>query len=128
MPFYQGGSSIPKGIIAIWSGSIASIPSGWKLCDGNNGTPDLRNRFIIGAQKDDLGFPVTMIFGTEDTIGGAVDQNATFSASSGQPSSTSTGGVGINVASSTHTHQVDGTTDSFEIIPPFYALAYIMKL
>ena len=37
------------GMIMMWSGSIASIPSGWALCNGSNGTPDLRNRFIVGA-------------------------------------------------------------------------------
>lgn len=40
---------ILKGIIVMWSGSQSNIPSGWVLCDGNNGTPDLRNRFIVGA-------------------------------------------------------------------------------
>jgi microcystin-dependent protein len=39
----------PTGIIAIWSGSQASIPTGWLLCDGTNGTLDLRNKFIVGA-------------------------------------------------------------------------------
>ncbi|MDR9392671.1 MAG: hypothetical protein RI554_11670, partial [Trueperaceae bacterium] len=33
----------------MWSGSVVSIPSGWLLCDGTNGTPDLRDRFIVGA-------------------------------------------------------------------------------
>ena len=40
---------IPTGVIAIWSGSVVSIPSGWLICDGTNATPDLRNRFVIGA-------------------------------------------------------------------------------
>lgn len=40
---------LPAGIILLWSGSTASIPSGWLLCDGTNGTPDLRNRFVVGA-------------------------------------------------------------------------------
>ena len=40
---------IPTGVIVMWSGSIASIPTGWLICDGTNGTPDLRNRFIVGA-------------------------------------------------------------------------------
>lgn len=40
---------IPTGIISLWYGSIASVPSGWYLCDGGNGTPDLRDRFIVGA-------------------------------------------------------------------------------
>ncbi len=42
-------ASLPTGLILLWSGSQASIPSGWVLCDGNNSTPDLRGRFIIGA-------------------------------------------------------------------------------
>lgn len=40
---------VPSGFIGLWSGSAASIPSGWRLCDGSNGTPDLRDRFIVGA-------------------------------------------------------------------------------
>jgi microcystin-dependent protein len=40
---------VPSGIIAVWSGSEGSIPSGWYLCNGSNSTPDLRNRFIVGA-------------------------------------------------------------------------------
>lgn len=42
-------ATVPSGAIMMWSGSIASIPSGWLLCDGTNGTPDLRDRFIVGA-------------------------------------------------------------------------------
>ena len=41
--------SIPSGLIAMWSGASNAIPSGWFLCDGNNNTPDLRNKFIVGA-------------------------------------------------------------------------------
>lgn len=44
-----GGGSIPAGIIAMWSGLLSAIPSGWLLCDGANGTPDLRSVFIKGA-------------------------------------------------------------------------------
>jgi hypothetical protein len=40
---------LPTGIVCMWSGAISSIPSGWYLCDGNNSTPDLRGKFIIGA-------------------------------------------------------------------------------
>lgn len=42
-------SPVPSGFIGMWSGSIASIPSGWFLCDGTNGTPNLRDRFVVGA-------------------------------------------------------------------------------
>lgn len=38
-----------KGLICIWCGAIVDIPAGWQLCDGTNGTPDLRDKFIIGA-------------------------------------------------------------------------------
>jgi len=41
---------IPTGAIIMWSGSLASIPEGWGLCDGTNGTPDLADRFILGVQ------------------------------------------------------------------------------
>jgi hypothetical protein len=40
---------IPVGGIILWSGSIASIPTGWALCNGSNGTPNLMDKFIIGA-------------------------------------------------------------------------------
>lgn len=40
---------VPSGFIGMWSGSISAIPSGWFLCNGLNGTPDLRDRFIVGA-------------------------------------------------------------------------------
>ena len=43
------GESIPSGIITMWSGASNAIPAGWFLCDGDNNTPDLRNRFIVGA-------------------------------------------------------------------------------
>ena len=42
-------SGIPSGCILLWSGAANAIPSGWYLCDGNNSTPDLRNRFVVGA-------------------------------------------------------------------------------
>jgi microcystin-dependent protein len=42
-------AAIPSGVIFLWSGSVATIPSGWALCNGSSGTPDLRNRFVVGA-------------------------------------------------------------------------------
>lgn len=48
----QGSGNVPIGTIVMWSGSITEIPSGWQLCDGTNGSPDLRNRFIVGAGLD----------------------------------------------------------------------------
>eukprot|EP01083_Nonionella_stella_P017978 50308_1 len=43
---------VPKGSILIWSGNVQDIPKGWQLCDGQNSTPDLRNRFVVGASDD----------------------------------------------------------------------------
>ena len=46
------GDAFVTGMIMLWSGSIATIPSGWKLCNGVSGTPDLRNKFVLGAHSD----------------------------------------------------------------------------
>lgn len=43
------GGNIPAGGIIIWSGAADAVPEGWALCDGTNGTPDLRDRFVLGA-------------------------------------------------------------------------------
>lgn len=56
---------IPTGCIVMWSGSIAAIPSGWLLCNGTNGTPDLRDRFVIGAGSN---YAVNAIGGDKDAI------------------------------------------------------------
>lgn len=40
---------IPSGLISLWSGAADKVPAGWLLCDGTNGTPDLRGRFVVGA-------------------------------------------------------------------------------
>lgn len=43
-----GGGGLPAGVIVMWSGTLASVPAGWALCDGQNGRPDLRDKFIKG--------------------------------------------------------------------------------
>ena len=50
----SGGATIPQNAIVMWSGTLGNIPGGWALCDGTNGTPDLRDRFIlsVGAGED----------------------------------------------------------------------------
>ncbi len=40
---------LPGGVIVMWSGPLDAIPAGWVLCDGSDGTPDLRNRFVLGV-------------------------------------------------------------------------------
>tara|TARA_Y100000114_G_scaffold85522_2_gene79043 strand:+ start:127 stop:1428 length:1302 start_codon:yes stop_codon:yes gene_type:complete len=66
-----GESTLPVGIIAMWSGTIANIPSGWALCDGQSGRPDLQDRFILGARAS--GSPAI------NTTGGAHDRTLTES-------------------------------------------------
>lgn len=44
-----GGGSLPAGLIVLWHGLLSAIPSGWALCDGTSGTPDLRSKFVKGA-------------------------------------------------------------------------------
>jgi len=55
VPGVGGGGGLPAGCILLWSGSVASIPSGWALCDGASGTPDLRDRFVVGADAGTAG-------------------------------------------------------------------------
>lgn len=42
-------NSVPSGLIALWHGTIATIPTGWVICDGNNSTPNLLNKFVRGV-------------------------------------------------------------------------------
>lgn len=46
----------PVGAIVMWAGSVTAIPTGWKLCDGTNGTPDLRGQFIVGYDPTDSAY------------------------------------------------------------------------
>ena len=108
-----------SGIIAIWSGSIVSIPTGWVICDGNNGTPDLRNRFVVGAGDT---YAV-------DANGGALEHNHGFTAD--MHTHTIPAGANINtgviISNITDPTAATGTTDNESSLPPYYALAYIMK-
>jgi hypothetical protein len=67
------GSGFPSGGIIMWSGTIATIPSGWLLCNGSSGTPDLRNRFVIGAFQDTTGVAYTTVTGADTQTGGSKD-------------------------------------------------------
>lgn len=94
---------VPPGVILMWSGSIASIPSGWALCNGSNGTPNLLSRFIVGAGSS---------YAVGDT-GGANSVSLTVaqlpahnhSASTGSAGSHSHSGSASSAGSHTHTIQ-----------------------
>lgn len=155
---------VPSGGIIMWSGAIGAIPSGWYLCDGNNGTPNLTDRFVIGAGSS---------YSVGDTGGAATDTATTSSngshshgGSTGTSSVTisrdgwgNSGGLGAaasgrlltgtgasesgeflesagaaanNLTSGSHNHTIssDGAhthSVTVDTIPPYYALAYIMK-
>lgn len=168
------------GMIMLWAGTLLTIPSGWALCDGTNGTPNLRDKFVVGAGTSyavgaNGGSTTSTAAGghthTEAAAGGhnhtgtsgsttlTVDQipshthtynTATYQASVGTgfngaydykstsstaptASTTSTGGgQGHTHTISTdgsHSHSINSVGDhTHTVTPPYYALAYIMKL
>jgi microcystin-dependent protein len=91
-----GIEGVPTGIIAIWSGSVVSIPSGWALCDGTSGTPDLRDRFIVGAGNT---YAV-------DATGGANTVSLAEANLAAHTHSVS----GTTASDGAHTHNVSGNT------------------
>lgn len=115
---------IPAGIICMWSGTIATIPTGWVLCDGNNSTPNLTNRFIVCADADSGGV-------AKSTITGAALQSHDTGLIPAHTHSVTilTGGSGTGNGGNSNTST--GATGSYgtgtKVIPVFYALAYIQK-
>jgi len=134
------GSGLPTGVIVMWSGSMASIPTGWALCDGANGTPDLRDRFIVGATYDDGGIAKTSVKGTPMQTGGESEHTLTVSEipSHSHPIRYKSSGHGTpgsdifasNVSGDVMYQQTGGIGGGIahENCPPFFALAFIMKL
>ena len=110
---------LPAGMILLWHGAIADIPSGWLLCDGTLGTPDLKNSFVRGA-FDEPSVGVT---------GGSGLHTHDFT-SSGHQHTVPAGSdllAGAGQSNTTDSQTVTGTTDGAITLPPFYSLAYIMK-
>jgi hypothetical protein len=148
------GTTIPSGIINLWYGAIGSVPTGWYLCDGSNGTPDLRDKFVVGAGSS---YSVGATGGAKDAV--VVSHNHTASSTStstvtdpghahnftlgGSPgggtysavapsiystASTASAVTGITVATATTTtNTAAGVSGTNANLPPYYALAYVMK-
>lgn len=139
-------SAFTSGMIMLWSGAIGSIPAGWYLCDGTNGTPNLTDRFVVGAGSS---YSVGGTGGSKDAIVVSHTHTATSvvtdpghnhtypgSGNTGgsggvtilspftYPQNTSTATTGISVATTNASTGVSGTNAN---LPPYYALAYIMK-
>lgn len=110
--------SLPIGTIVLWSGAIVDIPTGFHLCDGNAGTPDLRDRFIAGAGG---------ALNPGDT-GGSVNHNHNFTGD-GHTHTLPAGPViagGAEFSDTFTSENVTGTTDNADGRPPYYSLAFIM--
>ena len=130
-----GSLSLPKGSIIMWSGTIASIPVGWHLCDGTNGAPDLRDKFIVGARQDDAGVAKTSVSGSLTLDGGEAYHRLTIAE---MPSHTHSESGHFNYGSQARDDNVGaqrtqqtgatGGDQPHNNLPPYYALAYIMKL
>jgi hypothetical protein len=143
------GTTIPTGMISIWYGSIGSVPLGWYLCDGTNGTPDLRDRFVVGAGST---YSVAATGGSANAIvvththtattaitdpghlhqarfsagpaGGSQFPIASVSDTGTGQGPTTTITTGITAAT---TNASAGTSGTNANLPPYYALAYVMK-
>ncbi len=166
---FTAGNGIPKGGIIMWSGAIDQIPEGWALCDGNNGTPDLRDRFIVGAgstyAKGATGGSTTRNIGHihatwghiltlneipshnhgvndpghSHYVGQLSGTNGTTRFDDAGPDSdnpryTNSVTTGISIqntgggAAHDHGNTGNGGSTAQDIMPPYYALAFIMKL
>jgi len=139
---------VKTGMILLWSGSVATIPTGWVLCNGSAGTPDLRDRFVVGAGNTyavgatggatQHGHGIT-VEGTALTIaqlpphnhptlnaGGAFLTNGSGSGNTGLGSNIgSTPATGTTGSGQTHTHGASAALSDSR--PPYLALCYIMK-
>tara|TARA_B100000212_G_scaffold319373_1_gene276454 strand:+ start:61 stop:483 length:423 start_codon:yes stop_codon:yes gene_type:complete len=129
----SGVSGIPTGGIIMWSGATSAIPSGWVLCDGQNSTPDLRNKFIVGASAGtgDTSYPGVSV-GATGGQADAVVVSHSHTIRTGQDEDSDQGVVDFvdnasgvtNRSGMVNSEGVSGTNKN---LPPYYALAYIMK-
>ncbi|NHN24076.1 hypothetical protein FIA58_000165 [Flavobacterium jejuense] len=145
---------LPKGLISMWSGK--DIPVGWALCDGTNGTPNLSGRFIVGFDKNTGDYNVTGKTGGANQVLLTTGQlpahsHAGTTSNSGNHAHSFTGatkkGDGTGTGSSNayygaltrttaaagiHSHSFEtnptGGNQPHENRPPYYVLAYIIKL
>ena len=99
-------AAIPSGGIIIWSGAANAIPSGWYLCDGNNSTPDLRSRFVVGASASG-GFSVGNTGGSKDAVLVSHTHNLSNHVHGFSASTDSQGAHTHTYSSATQTNRVD---------------------
>ena len=130
--------SLPMGSIVIWSGTVVSIPSGWQLCNGTNGTPDLRDRFVVGARQDSGGTAMTNVSGALTKIGGEAYHTLTIAEIPAHTHSYRwwnawyfSGSTELAAKGSYNDNAQTGSTGGGQPhnnLPPYYALCFIMKM
>ena len=142
----SGNGTIPVGGIIMWSGTVAAAQAltGWKLCDGTNGTPDLRNRFIVGATSDaSTGVTFNADTGTVSgayapgNTGGETAHKLIIAELASHTHRFSQSNEGVNSGGATvmdgpapgtsFSPETIGGDDYHENRPPYYALAFIMR-
>jgi hypothetical protein len=114
------------GMIIVWNSAVA--PTGWTLCNGTNGSPDLQGRFVVGTSgvapftfgNTGGASTVTLVEANLPPHTHTVDTHILLGAVAGSGSASNL--VGSQTSSST------GSGAAFSILPPFYTLSYIMKL
>tara|TARA_A100001515_G_scaffold99282_1_gene80149 strand:- start:2257 stop:3174 length:918 start_codon:yes stop_codon:yes gene_type:complete len=130
-----GIEAFVTGMIILWSGAADAIPSGFVLCNGSNGTPDLRGRFVVGYHDGNSDYDVNDTGGSE-SVTLTVNQipahththtKATHPAGSGPEQNQSGGPEDRTNFGDTGTTSSTGGGQSHENRPPYYALCYIMK-
>lgn len=117
---------IPSGFIGMWHGSV--VPAGWYLCNGQNGTPDLRNRFIVGSGDE---YSIGDTGGEKEHIL-TIDEMPSHNHSFTKYGTESNGGSYVVSATDSGIRGTQNTAnkgggEAHENRPPYYALAFIMK-
>lgn len=134
-----GGGMVPIGGIIMWSGSVTDVPKGWALCNGDNGTPNLQNRFILGwgdSAVDTKGGNATQKLAVENLPAHSHDYTDSYFAevSGNDTSHSNMSGSKSGVDSDNHPYTMGRTTaktgagKEFSIVPPYYTLAFIKRI
>jgi hypothetical protein len=119
--------AFPKGVIIAWNAKSGAVPAGWAICDGTNGTPDLRRRFLMGvATLADVG----------QTAGSAAHRHSVIGGTSTARSKPDGWGLGANANRSSspsvtgldHSHSFTAVSTEESNIPPSYTVIFLMKL
>lgn len=139
----SAGGGIPAGGIIIWSGAADAVPPGWALCDGTNNTPDLRDRFVLGAglsyAVDETGGEKSHTLTVKEMpshshvemlgsganrttyLSGSISSGTAVKHSKVIPSDSYVGNPSVSTGTA-------GSPSAHSIMPPYYVLCYIMKI